>query len=222
MQDNFSCLPSVAHSVSATLAPARIGRYMPAAGGNASFALRLYVWNARLCEAMYLPLQLAEVASRNAISIPLMKRFGSLWYEDHRFENLLTSQFRMTLQDTVSKEKRRRTAPLTVDHVIAALPFGFWVNLMARPFENQLWATGVKVAFPNAAKLDSRQSIHARLERMRKIRNDIMHHYAIFDKGPQAEATNILELISFICTETAWLAQQVSTISRVINDRPKT
>lgn len=184
-------------------------------------ALRLYIWNGRLCEALYLPLQLAEVASRNAIAIPVEKRFGSMWYDDYRFENTLSPQFRGTLRDTVEKEKRKRKAALTVNHVIAALPFGFWVNLMTRSFENQLWATGVRVAFPYAAKGDNRQSIHASLEKMRAIRNDVMHHYAIFDKGPQAVAKELQEFLGLICPETAWFAQQIATISRVINDRPK-
>jgi hypothetical protein len=207
--------------IGATLSPARIGRYMPAAGGCQHLALRLYIWNARLCEALYLPLQLAEVSCRNAISIPVSKRFGPLWFEDYRFENILPLAIRSTLQETVRKEKSKRKGAFTVNHVIAALPFGFWVNLMTRPYDKQLWATGVKVAFPNAERSDDREAIYFRLENMRKIRNDIMHHYAIFDKGPQAEAQNIQNLIRLVCRETEWLVQQVSTLSRVINDRPK-
>lgn len=193
---------------------------MPAAGGCPHLALRLYMWNARLCEALYLPLQLAEVASRNAISIPVTKRFGPLWYEDQRFENILTLAFCELLQKTVRKEKSKRKGAFTVNHLIAALPFGFWVNLMTRPFDKQLWATGVIVAFPYASRTVGREEIYNRLEKMRKLRNDIMHHYAIFDKGPQSEAQNIQELIGLVCPETEWLAQQVSTLSRVINDRP--
>lgn len=222
MQDHFSCLPRVANAINATLSPARIGRYMPAAGGCQHLALRLYVWNARLCEAMYLPLQLAEVSSRNAISVPVEKRFGAFWYEDYRFENILPLSIRTTLQETVRKEKSKRKGAFTVNHVIAALPFGFWVNLMTRPYDKQLWATGVKVAFPNALRSDDRETIYAALEKMRKLRNDIMHHYAIFDKGPQSEAQNIQRVIGLVCSETEWFSHQVSTLSRVINDRPRT
>jgi hypothetical protein len=221
MQDQFSCLPRAANGIRATLSPARIGRYMPAAGGCQHLALRLYLWNARLCEALYLPLQLAEVASRNAISVPVAKRFGPLWFEDYRFENILPLPIRATLQETVRKEKSKRRTAFTVNHIIAALPFGFWVNLMTRPYDKQLWANGVKVAFPYASRLDDRETIYNCLEKMRKLRNDIMHHYAIFDKGPQSEAQNIQRLIGLVCPETEWLAQQISTLSRVINDRPR-
>lgn len=195
---------------------------MPAAGGCRHLALRLYVWNGRLCEALYLPLQLAEVACRNAISIPVGKRFGPLWFEDHRFENILHSITKDTLRDTVRKEKAKRKAAFTVNHIIAALPFGFWTNMMTKSFDKHLWANGVKVAFPLAELPDTRESIYGRLDKMRNIRNDVMHHYAIFDKGPQAEIQNALHLVGLVCRETEWLAQQLGTMSRMINDRPRT
>lgn len=221
MQDQFSCLPCALNTIEATLAPARLGRYTPAAGGDKHFALRLYVWNARLCEALYLPLQLAEVSCRNAIAVPVAKRFGALWFDENKFRNILPAQLRQTLDDTVRKEKKKRNLAFTPNHVIAALPFGFWVHLMAKPCDKQLWATGVRVAFPLAGGTDTRETIHARLERMRIVRNDVMHHFAVFDKGPQAEAQNARHLVGLVCSDTEWLAGQLSTFSRVINERPR-
>ena len=49
------------------MSPARLDRFVPAARGDRNHALRLYIWNARLCEKFYLPIQLAEVTMRNAI-----------------------------------------------------------------------------------------------------------------------------------------------------------
>lgn len=221
MQDRFSCLPYALDGIEATLSPARLGRYMPAANGCRHFALRLYVWNARLCEALYLPLQFAEVSCRNAISMPVTKRFGLNWYEDHRFENILPLRTKETLKETVRKEKAKRKAAFTVNHVIAALPFGFWANMMTRSFDKHLWANGVRVAFPLAGPNDTREVIYERLEKIRNIRNDVMHHYAVFDKGPQAEIQNALHLVGLICSETEWFAHQLGTMPRVINDRPK-
>ncbi len=221
MQDQFSCLPSALGGIEATLAAARLGRYMPAAQGNKHLALRLYVWNARLCEALYLPLQFAEVSGRNAISVPVVKRFGATWFDEDKFRNILPERWRETLSNTVRKEKGKRGHSFTANHVIAALPFGFWVHLMARSCDKQLWATGVRVAFPLARAVDTRETIHARLEKMRTVRNDVMHHFAVFDKGPKAEADNARYLVNLVCGDTDWLIGQLSTIDRVINDRPK-
>lgn len=194
---------------------------MPAAGGDRALALRLYLWNARLCEALYLPLQLAEVACRNAIVVPVVKRFGNGWFADHRFENILEMDRREALRECVRKERKKRGKLFTPDHLVASLPFGFWVYLMTSRYDRHLWATGVKVAFPFGGKGDTRESIYGRLEGLRRIRNDVMHHYAVFDKRPQAEALNAHYLIGMVCRETEWFSQQAGTITRVINERPK-
>ena len=67
MQLTFSCTPSALKNIEGTISPARLGRYAGSAGVDKQKALQLYVWNARLCEAFYLPIQLCEVAIRNAI-----------------------------------------------------------------------------------------------------------------------------------------------------------
>jgi hypothetical protein len=59
MQYLFSCLPNTYDGIEETLSHARLARYLPAAraaNGDHHLALRLYIWNSRLCEAMYLPL----------------------------------------------------------------------------------------------------------------------------------------------------------------------
>lgn len=44
------------------MSQARLARYLPAAKGDRFHALRHYVWNARLCEEFYIPLQFSEIA----------------------------------------------------------------------------------------------------------------------------------------------------------------
>jgi hypothetical protein len=221
MQYPFSCVPNTFDCIQRTLSPARLARYLPAAKGNKHLALRLYIWNARLCEAVYLPLQTAEVAVRNAIQIPVGRRFGDKWYAESKFINLLPDRMKHELAETVRKEGRKRGGALTQDHIIANLSFGFWANLMTVAYENHLWLNGVRQSFPGASAADDREAIYLKLDDMRGFRNDVMHHYAIFDRGPQKRFQNVLNITKLVCPETHWLTTQLSRVSQTINDRPK-
>lgn len=221
MQHPFSCIPKTYGAIETTLAPARLARYLPASDNDKHLALRLYVWNARICEALYLPLQFAEVASRNTISLPVRKRFGEGWFNNSKFTNLLPNRQRDTLKSTIAKEGKRRGIRLNQDHIVANLPFGFWVSLMTKSYQNQLWLNGLKGSFPNATRTDTRETIYTQLDQMRHFRNSVAHQYAIFDKSPQKEIQNALDLVGLICSETSWLAGKTSNLSRVINQRPR-
>lgn len=220
MQQPFSCVPSTYTQIEGTLSPARLKRYLPAANGDIHYALRLYVWNARLCEALYLPMQLAEVSARNAIAIPVQRRFGVKWYQNAKFLNLLPNRHKETIEGTVKKELKRRHVHLNQDHIIAGLPFGFWVALMTRAYDKQLWANGIVNSFPNANKAESRETIHRKLDQLRHFRNNVAHHFAVFDQKPTSEYQNALDIIGFVCIETQWFTAQISRVGQTINDRP--
>jgi hypothetical protein len=221
MQYPFSCVPNTLNSIEATLSSARLSRYLHAAKGDKQLALRLYVWNARLCESLYFPLQTAEVAVRNAIQKPVRKRFGSFWYREPKFMNILPKRMKNELAETVYKETARRGAALNEDHIIAGISFGFWVHLMTRSFDKHLWANGIGQSFPGADPKVDRETVYVMLNYMRNFRNDVMHHYAIFDRGPQAQFQNILQITKLVCPETHWLASHLSRVSQVINARPR-
>lgn len=221
MQDQFSCVPTTYARIETTLSSARLGRYLPAANGDKHLAFRLYLWNARLCEAMYYPIQTAEVAARNAIQGPLLKRFGDRWFEHAAFANLLPPRLRDALADCIAKERQKRGAALDCNHIVAGLSFGFWVTLMTASYDKHLWANGVRFSFPNAPPQVGRREIHSMLEDMRELRNDVMHHIAIFDRGPQKRYRNVLHIIEMICSETHWLVGHLSRLNQVINERPR-
>jgi hypothetical protein len=66
--------------VESALATERLGVYRQ---DNASHAIALarYLWNMALCETLYSPLQIVEIALRNAIHSALSNREGSdEWY----------------------------------------------------------------------------------------------------------------------------------------------
>lgn len=193
---------------------------MPAAGYDRQLALRLYIWNIRLCECFYLPVQFAEVAARNAILKPLQKRFKTEWYQNRAFQNLLPPRLLLELNDAVSKERRKHQSALTEGHVVSALSLGFWVALMGASYDKHLWHNGVMTSFPHAAKHQDRAAIHLMLDDMRKLRNDIMHHAAVFDRHPQTRLHNVIAVISLISAHTGDYVTSLSRLNHVINQRP--
>ncbi len=221
MQHPFSCVPSVMQSIEQSLSIARLARYLPAAGGDRQLALRLYIWNSRLCEALYLPTQFGEVCSRNAISAALQCSYGSDWITNRTFVANLPRRLRDELTNAMTKERLASGSYATPNDVVSRLSFGFWVHLLTTGFDHLIWKSGVRQHFPHAPLRIQRQDIHGRLERLRNFRNRLAHHYPVFDRRPNAVHTEIIELIGWICMDTKWLAMELSTVSKVINQRPR-
>jgi len=197
-----------------------LARYLPEAKGNRHLALRLYIWNARLCESFYLPIQLAEVAARNAIHKPVERRFRADWYVSAGFEAILPPKLKDELKKVVSDERRGRGSQFTVNHVVAGLSFGFWLNLLTSSYDKHLWANGLRGSFPRLPRSVDRQQLHERLDQLRRFRNKIAHHYAIFDKSPRAELQNAMQILDWICADSHWLAGELAGVVRVLSNKP--
>lgn len=221
MQYPFSPMPNVLSRLEATMSQARLARYVPSARGDKCLALRLYVWNARLCEEFYIPLQFAEVAVRNAVSAQLTSLYNTHWFDDPKFLSVIPTRHQDELTSKTASERQKRGRAFTPDHVVAGMTFGFWQNMFGVKLSHLLWRGGVRSAFPHAPVGTSRKDVYNRLEQLRLFRNMIMHHYAIFDKGPTAEYANIRKLVEWVCPDTLWLMSELANPARVIGRRPK-
>ena len=220
MQYPFSPMPNVLIAIENTMSPARLARYLSAGKNDKNHALRLYVWNARLCEEFYVPLQFTEVALRNSIHRQLKELYEDNWFDRTKFTNIIPDRHKAEIAKTAADERLKRGRSFTPDHVVAGMSFGFWQNLLSRSLENILWPDGIKKAFPNPPHGFSRNEVYKRLERLRKFRNAVMHHYAIFDKGPVDEYRNIRILLDWMCPETLWLMSELSNPAAVLQRRP--
>jgi hypothetical protein len=220
MQYPFSPMPNVLISLETTMSPARLARYIPSGKGDKNHALRLYVWNARLCEEFYIPIQFTEVALRNCIHRQLVLLYRDNWFEQPKFTNIIPDRHKSEMAKTVSDERKKRGLSFTPDHVVAGMSFGFWLNLMSQSLENFIWPNGIKGAFPRLPHGFGRDEVYKRLERLRKFRNAVMHHYAIFDKGPTDEYRNIRTLLDWMCPETLWFMSELSNPAAVLQRRP--
>ena len=210
MQLPFSCTPATLRAVEATLSREHLSPYLTAAKGDRHLALQFYVWNARICEAFYLPCQIAEIACRNAIVIALVARYGAGWSRDERFRFTLPGRLRAQLGRACDGEGG-----------VAGLTLGFWTHLLSTGFDFTLWKTGVVVAFPHAPLGVTRNVIYDRVNQLRIFRNRIAHHATVFDKRPIAEHQNLLTTVAWVSPETRWLVGGLSGVSRTINARPK-
>ncbi len=170
--------------------------------------LARYLLNMALCESLYSPLQICEIALRNAIHrycSALMARDD--WY-DH-------PQFRLTVwaADEVAKAKQKiakAQKPVTAARVVAELQFGFWTSLFEAHYEqNTPFLPGAyKGVFPHLPKsLHKRKDRKADLETIRQLRNSVFHHERIVhwqDLNDQHQL--ILDIINWVSPELRQMA----------------
>ncbi len=198
----------------------RIERYMPAAGGDHGAAFGFYLWNNALSEAFHPSLHYAEVICRNAVHRALLFRAKERWYENATFLGLLDKRFERELRDAVDDERAQHGEAFTCHHVVSALTFGFWEHLTTKRFERYLWPKGIRFSFPGTPIGKTREDLHGLIESVRRWRNRIAHHRAIFDKGPTKHHADALDLIRWCCPTTAQWVTSLSRVAAVINERP--
>jgi hypothetical protein len=205
--------------VEASVSIGRISRYLPAAAGR-SHALKLYIWNANICEAFYLPLKFAEIVTRNAILQALRARYGSTWYADGRFASQLSKHYKRQIGKAITDETDQHGAAVTDEHVISALSFGFWEHLSTTRFDHLLWRTGVHNCFPYAPVSLTRLELHNRIDTLRQWRNRVAHYKTVFDKKPNKKLRQALDLIGWVCPDTRTFVSHVSRVTHVVSARP--
>jgi hypothetical protein len=200
-------------SVSAT----RLQRYTSIAAGDAAQALRLYMWNTALSEALYGPLQGLEITLRNKIHERLTSAYGTHWYDNSRL------QLRHTQQEQLGNAKQmlgNQGKPIEPARVLAELSFGFWVGLLSPKYETHLWRPHLRPLFANALPPFIRKDAHKALDEIRFLRNRIAHHEPILQRRLPEEHQLILTVIQWFCSETASWVGHHSRFAAVYAARP--
>lgn len=187
LQQPFSYAGNVFPSIARALTDERLRRYLrhEPPGADLQRAFRLYLWNIQLSEAFYAPLHIAEVCIRNALQEALQAHYRRAdWYEFSGFRCLLSANIKSELEAATDRARREHGAALTPNHVIAALPFGFWSHVLSRNFEKiGIWPTGFRIAFPERPRGLQTERIHYRVEVLRDFRNRIAHHMSRIRPG---------------------------------------
>ena len=204
----------VLDALEASLSPERFATYLAATGGDRAEALRLYTWNTALSAAFYGPLQGLEVAVRNAMHLELSARYGPAWYDNPQAGLDAGALDRVRAG---KDELRRGRYVVDTPHLVAALPFGFWVSLLGRggrgpipgtpkrDYDMTLWRPALHRAFPTARL--RRTDAHSRLDYLRTFRNRIAHHEPIFSRHLTADHDSILLVTGWISVAARdWIA----------------
>jgi hypothetical protein len=168
-----------------------------------SAALELYVWNVALSGAFFGPLQALEVAIRNALHRELTMMYTTAeWYRHKRFKSVAPYMIGSLVEAAGRLVHEKK--PVDPPHLVAALHFGFWTQLLKRgPDGNYIrhfWNAGLYRAFrhyPGGAR-DNRGRINADVLALKDFRNRIAHHEPIHNKKPDHQYERVLRVASWI------------------------
>ena len=193
--------PAFFQQLETILAAERIDAYRQD-GAAPALALARYLWNVALCETLYSPLQIAEVALRNAVHRSMQARCATdQWYD------LPAARLLLWQQTQVSEARQKLLAagkPDTAGRMVAEMHFGFWTSF----FNKTHAGTGighylVQQAFPHAPRGErDLKKLDARWRRIRDLRNRVFHHERIIHFADlAAQHSTILETIGWISPE---------------------
>lgn len=196
----------------------RFARYESAVGGDRQTALRLYIWNIAVTSAFWGPLQVLEVALRNALHDRLTARLGREdWWNARSLT--LTSVHRQAIAAAYDRLERERKMP-TSGRVVAQLSLGFWVGLLGtgHNYEMALWRPALRHAFTDA--VGTRKELYKDFDRLRTFRNRIAHHEPIFHRHLAADHMHIVRLVELISPVAAEWVMENSRVEAVLAARP--
>lgn len=220
-QDFAALTPGVVDAMEEALSPPRFAAYDM--HGDREFAVRLYLWNARLAKAFLFPLQICEVVVRNAVHGALSGVYSPDWILAPPFglNGFSEASHARALDRLQRRAVRRRRPPPSADDLVAALTFDFWSNLFRDDYDAVWTAPVLAAAFPNLPAGEGRIEVQRRAAGVNDLRNRIAHHEPIHDRqdhGQQLSA--ILELIGLRSRAAREFTRRHSTVMVVARVPP--
>lgn len=177
----------------------RLTKYMKAANGDLEAAIKLHVHNTALSAAFFGPVQVFEIALRNAFHRELSNHFGPTWHDEAAF---LVDQDIVLNIDNCKNKLASMKMPVDTPHIVAELHFGFWTSLTAGHYEHSIWTPAISKAFPNywaiTGKRLKRSTASGQLTYLRAFRNRIAHHEPIFHRALVSDYRTILSVSSWM------------------------
>jgi hypothetical protein len=200
------------------LSAERLGPYL-AATGDVNSGIRLYDWNLAVSAAFYEVLSHFKVAVRNGLHDQLcqLTQRPDWWMSP----GLVFAPEAAEMIAHAVHQARRRVGRQP-GHVVAALPFGFWVTILSAggsaAYETRRWRPALHRAFSNYR--GPRRPLHRRLEHMRLFRNRIAHHEPIHYRHLAADHATILPVLEWISADFAdWVAAR-SRVPALLAGKP--
>lgn len=195
--------PAVIAALEKGLSHERLTRYTQLTHGDPERRLRLYLWNAELCAALYLPIQGLEVVLRNALHDELAKVYGPDWFNH---AGLPLAHVQAGIVQEIQARLKKQGKAVTPASMVAELSLGFWVALLGKDYDATLWRACLYKAFINRPQPFQRKHIHRELELIRYLRNRIAHHEPILRADLPQHHQRILDAINWFAPEFAgWM-----------------
>lgn len=217
--DRFPYTPVILNSLQKSLSLPRLSRYLLLANGDIEKALEFHLWNATLGESLHLPIQHFELLFRNALNDRLITHHGATWYDT--LYQQLGQGFQRKIDAAKDELRKQQRTPLQPPDIIAQFTFGNWVYLLDSKFDRLLWKFCLYHAFPNRPAGFTRNLAKNSLEKIKALRNRIVHHEPIYHRQLDQDLAFMIAVASWICPDTSrWIEHHSHHFRSVWNNPP--
>jgi hypothetical protein len=169
----------------------RFERYFIASNLNEKRAILIYKENLKVAQSFYPLISFFEVVLRNKLNHELSNYFSdsnwiinqkskmmsdpALTYFDKKKQIFIANDFLKKSIEKSEKRLNRLKLPMTCNHIIADMSFGFWTELYEIQHYKILKGRPIKI-FENLPADIGRKEVSDRLNKIRILRNRISHN----------------------------------------------
>lgn len=172
----------------------RLCRCLRQSGENHERAVELYFTNLETSKDFYALLHWLEIGLRNRINVALTLGYGERWPDNPALPLEAIERQQLTqARDSLLRQRK----PVDSGRIIAALHFGFWVNLFNSPYE-ELWRKHLRRAFSAHTKTLTRKTLRIELGNIHRLRNRIAHYEPILHTDIPEARKRILDIIEWM------------------------
>ena len=223
-QEHFAYPPSLLTAIATRMTSVRMSRYLIEASKDPEWAIKLYLWNARLAKSYLYPLHVAEVVTRNSVDAALRASYGDDWLTCGTVQfTPQSTKSRDTALDRLARDRNQDGRPPPQrDDKVAALSFDFWSNLFRTDYD-YLWSKPglLKAVFPKLPGTHGRNDVQQLVKEINKLRNRIAHHEPVYQySNYEQRFERIITLIEWQCPEVADWVRRHSTVIAEGRARP--
>jgi hypothetical protein len=182
--------------------------------GSEADALAKYLWNTRLCEALYCSLQMLEVTFRNRVHIEIGKTANNPTWLMNEIGFLPPEEKEFITE--AKKNLARDGCPVTEDYLVSEMKFGFWTSLLNANYD-RMWPKLLPTVFPHIpSRIRTRGDVSVLMNKVRRLRNAAMHHHSIWHwRDLQQSHQEVRLLISYMCKQMGLMAEKTDRFPEI-------
>ncbi len=186
-------------------------------GETSEEALCKYLWNVRLCEVLYAPLQMLEVGFRNALHTEVASATRTPEWLKSSLAILYSEELKKIEEAKRSLSDRKHM--ITEPFLVAEMSFGFWTSLLDARYD-KLWHKIIANVFPNMPRhMRTRRDVSVIINRIRRLRNAALHHHSIWHWSDlEAHHADILRVLGWISPSLRALAVPVDQFQKAFRE----